>query len=1084
MFIQRFLAVVALTFTYFSQSLYCQIVLQGAVRDGVSEPVKNALVELIDQVDSTRTFSSYTDEQGQYAIQIDVTGVDDNQLSSPGSFKLLQNYPNPFNPSTVITYELSQPTYIVIEIHNILGQKIKTLFNGFQNNRTGQVVWDATDDLGRGVSAGVYIYSLKAEGTRISRKMLLIDGNYGSTNVSISQHLSTNVSDKIVLNKIVSNTYLLRVTGEGIETFEQSNLDIATDKVLNITIIRIGTVSDVDGNTYKTVKIGYQWWMAENLKVTHYRNGHSIPNVTKNSEWFNLSIGAYCAYNNNEFHASTYGYLYNWYTVNDSCNIAPEGWHVPSEEDWLQLEMYLGMSRSAANTWHEWRGTDEGGKLKEAGTEHWASPNTGATNESRFSALPGGFRRSEDGTYDYLSQGAWFWNSRECGSTAGTYRILFYTEPTVFRYCLYKNYGISVRCVRDSEYQLTPFDFIDKFDVSRGEEVTSNTVTISGLQGEINISISGGAYSINNNDFTTESGVINNQDEVRIMLTASGNYGKVTTSKLMVGDFTATFSVRTEDAPDAGWAMVPEIMSNINPPVFPDNDFLITNYGAIGDGTTDCTNAFKDAISDCNQAGGGRVVVPEGTFLSGAIHLKSNVNLYVSQNALIKFSQNYSDYLPVVYTRFEGTECYNYSPPIYAFEQENIAITGQGTLDGQGDNSHWWPWKSTGSSDVSNLRQQAEDGVPVENRIYGAGHYLRPNMIQPYRCKNILIDSVTIINSPMWHIHPVLCENVTVSNVTVEGLGPNNDGCNPESSKNVLIDNCYFNTGDDCIAIDSGRDADGRRVNVPSENIIIKNCTMEDGHGGVAVGSLTSGSARNIFVSDCYMDSPRLNMAFRIKTNSIRGGTVENIYLKDITVGMVSDAAIRVNYFYGEGDIGEFTPIVRNIEIQNMTCQMTYHALIMEGYERSKISDIRLINCNFTYVGSNNILSNIQNIGLNNVSINGENYNKILEPFEDQSVSVNQQSDLNTPATAVLMQNYPNPFNPATTIQFALPEETTVLLEIYNSAGQLIETLVNESMGVGNYNVIWDAANMPSGIYFYRIKAGSFQDLKKMILMK
>lgn len=631
---------------------------------------------------------------------------------------------------------------------------------------------------------------------------------------------------------------------------------------------------------------------------------------------------------------------------------------------------------------------------------------------------------------------------------------------------------------------LQPNDFTDQFNVLRKTEIISNTVTVTGLNGKSNISISGGAYSINGVDFTSESGIVNNQDQIRILLNSSENYGKITTSKLIIGTTAAVFSVRTEDAPDVGWAVVPEIIKNINPPVFPDTDFVITNYGAVGDGTTDCTGAFINAVSSCSQAGGGRVVVPGGIFLTGPIHLKSNVNLHVSKNAIIKFSQNYSDYLPVVYTRFEGTECYNYSPLIYAFEQQNIAITGQGTLDGQGDNSHWWPWKSVSSADANKLVQQAEDGIPVESRIYGDGHYLRPNMIQPYRCKNILIDSVTIINSPMWHVHPVLSENVTISNVTIEGQGPNNDGCDPESCKNVLIENCFFNTGDDCIAIKSGRNADGRRVNVPTENVIIKDCTMKDGHGGIVLGSEISGNARNIFASGCAMNSPNLDRALRIKTNSLRGGIVENIYLKDINVGTVSGAAIRVNYFYSEGDVGSFTPVVRNIEVRNMMCSKSNYALRLEGYERSKISDIRLINCSFN-AGSNSILNNIRNIVLDSVNINGTNYNKILEPTAEDVVSVKPQQDKkNISGSIELMQNYPNPFNPFTSISFSLPSQMFVSLKIYNCIGQEVSTIVSNYLSSGIHKYNWNARNHSSGVYYYSLQYGSSFITKKLILLK
>jgi polygalacturonase len=434
-----------------------------------------------------------------------------------------------------------------------------------------------------------------------------------------------------------------------------------------------------------------------------------------------------------------------------------------------------------------------------------------------------------------------------------------------------------------------------------------------------------------------------------------------------------------------GWKQVPVILNRIVPPVFPTKDFNIVEYGAVGNGKTNCTTAFNEAISECHAAGGGRVMVPEGIFLTGPIHLKSNVNLHVAQNATILFSEDRRDYLPAVYTRFEGVECMNYSPLIYAFEAENIAVTGTGILDGQAGNHNWWAWKGrsnygweTGKpnqdSDRELLFQMAEDNIPVEERIFGENHYLRPNFIQPYKCKNVLIEGITIKRSPMWNIHPVLCENVIVKNVKIVSHGPNNDGCNPESSKDVLIKGSYFDTGDDCIAVKSGRNADGRRVNVASENIVIQNCTMKDGHGGVVIGSEISGDCRNVFVEDCTMDSPNLERALRIKTNSLRGGLVEDIYMRNVTVGEVSDAVIKINFNYGEGDVGQNTPIVREIYLRNVTSRKSRYALALNGYERSLITDLNISNCRFDGVRKENILRHYKNLNMKSVYINGRLY--------------------------------------------------------------------------------------------------------------
>ena len=390
--------------------------------------------------------------------------------------------------------------------------------------------------------------------------------------------------------------------------------------------------------------------------------------------------------------------------------------------------------------------------------------------------------------------------------------------------------------------------------------------------------------------------------------------------------------------------MVPGILKNIQPPTFPRKDFNITKYGAKQD--KDCSAAIAKAIDECNKAGGGRVVIPEGTYLTGAIHLKSNVNLYLADGAVLSFFTNTDDY-PLVYTRFEGTECMNFSPLVYAYEQENIAITGRGTLEGNGDNTNWWRWQWVQKPGVLALCKMGDENVPVKDRIFGKGHKLRPNMIQPYRCKNILIEGVTIKNSPMWHIHPVLSENITVRKVKVVGYGPNNDGCNPECCKNVLIEDCYFDTGDDCIAIKSGRNNDGRRVNVPSENIIVRNCVMNDGHGGVVIGSEISGSARNIFAEDCIMDSPNLDRGLRIKTNSVRGGVVENVFMRNVVMKQVREAALKINFHYQEGDNGDFPPKVRNIFMTNVHCYKSKYPWHIRGYDHNPIKNVVLTGCTF-----------------------------------------------------------------------------------------------------------------------------------------
>jgi polygalacturonase len=448
------------------------------------------------------------------------------------------------------------------------------------------------------------------------------------------------------------------------------------------------------------------------------------------------------------------------------------------------------------------------------------------------------------------------------------------------------------------------------------------------------------------------------------------------------GMFAAPSLLAQGDEPK-GWDLVPTILHRIKSPRFPRRELDVTRFGAVGDGKTDCTAAFASAITECNRAGGGRVIVPAGRFLTGAIHLRSNVNLHLSDDATILFSTDPTKYLPNVLTRFEGVEVMNYSPLIYALDCENVGVTGSGTLDGQAGNSHWWPWKGNpdfgwkaGTPRQNEARQKlfdmAERGVPPSQRVFGSGGYLRPSFIQPYRCKNVLIESVKIVNSPMWEIHPVLCTNVTVHGVHIRSHGPNNDGCDPESCRDVLIQTCHFDTGDDCIAIKSGRNADGRRLATPSENIVIRKCDMRDGHGGVTIGSEISGGVRNVFAESCYMDSPHLDVVLRLKNNAARGGTLEHIYMRDIMVGQVANSVLQIDFQYEEGAKGAFTPVARDIEMRNVKSKKSQYALYMRGLERGTIADIRILDCTFDDVAKPNVVERVQGLRIQNTRINGK----------------------------------------------------------------------------------------------------------------
>jgi len=420
-----------------------------------------------------------------------------------------------------------------------------------------------------------------------------------------------------------------------------------------------------------------------------------------------------------------------------------------------------------------------------------------------------------------------------------------------------------------------------------------------------------------------------------------------------------------------GWGDYEHVLARIKAPVFPARDFPITDFGAKPGAPA--TAAIAAAISACHAAGGGRVVVPAGEWLTGAVHLRSNVNLHVAKGATLRFSTNPADY-PIVFTRWEGVECLNYSPLIYAFEQENIAITGEGTLDGGADWDNWWAWNDKKKGPVKQkpgrdrLLEMGEAGVPVAQRVFGDGHYLRPNFVQPYRCKNILIEGVTIIRSPMWELHPVLSENITIRGVKISTHGPNNDGCDPESSRDILIEDCVFDTGDDCIAIKSGRNNDGRRVNVPSENIVIRRSVMKDGHGGVVLGSECSGGIRNVFIEDCVMDSPDLDRALRFKNNAVRGGVLENVFMRRVKVGRVGEAVLTIDLLYEEGAQGPHRPVVRNVQLDRIESTASPRAFYIAGFPGAVIDDIRISNSTFNNLTASEVVTHAGRVTLHNVT--------------------------------------------------------------------------------------------------------------------
>lgn len=389
---------------------------------------------------------------------------------------------------------------------------------------------------------------------------------------------------------------------------------------------------------------------------------------------------------------------------------------------------------------------------------------------------------------------------------------------------------------------------------------------------------------------------------------------------------------------------LPFSMPLVVAPVFPDRTCDIVNFGAVSGGKISNTEAFRKAIESCAGEGGGRVVVPKGLWLSGAIHLKSNIDLHIEKGARILFTNDVKEYLPAVFSRFEGIELFNYSPFIYARNEKNIALTGEGELDGNG--KMWQDWNAIQEPSLKKLETLADRGVPVSERNFAVPEdALQPSFIQFVGCKNILVEGIKILASPSWTLHPVYSENIIVRDVEVYTDARNTDGIAIDSSRNVVVQDSLFRAGDDAIVIKSGKDRDGLRVAKPSENIIIHHCTVEDGHGGIALGSEMSGGIRNVYAA--HMNIVRADFGIRLKSMRGRGGIIEDIFFENVRVKRSVFEAIQIDMMYGtplHPDDREHSPVFRDISFTNISVDRAKSAYFLQGLPESPITNLSFEN--------------------------------------------------------------------------------------------------------------------------------------------
>ncbi len=562
-----------------------------------------------------------------------------------------------------------------------------------------------------------------------------------------------------------------------------------------------------------------------------------------------------------------------------------------------------------------------------------------------------------------------------------------------------------------------------------------------------------------------------------------------------------------------GWdeAEYKQIEQSIKQPQISGKDYVITKFGAKPDASAAANQkAIQKAIDKCSKKGGGRVIVPAGQkFLTAAIELKSHVNLHVEEGAVLEFVFEPELY-PIVETSWEGLECFNLSPCVYAFKATDIAVTGKGTIDGGGSNDTWWPWCGAAkfgwkegmiSQKIEarpRLLKNGEDGIPMYNeqgqrspeRVFGAKDGLRPQLVSFNKCERILLEDVTLLRSPFWVIHPLHSTDVTVRRVKMINDGPNGDGCDPECCDRVLIEDCFFNTGDDCIAIKSGRNRDGRERNMPSKNIIIRNCEMKNGHGGVVVGSEISGGCQNVYAHDCVMDSPNLDRVLRIKTNSCRGGIIENINMRDIKVGQCGEAVVKINLDYEHNEVccRGFNPTVRNINVENVNCQKSKYGVLVIALDTvCNVYDVNLKNCRFDGVQQGNkITGQTCNIRYDNYFVNGSLCLTEM-PYKHYSEWMTYSEMKRVPRSYLL------DFSTRPKWSYVMGIELEGMLDTYLRYGgddirrycqEYTDTMINQKGDIRGYNILdYNLDNIRTGHFVTRMYQ-QWPEAKNLLAMK